>query len=513
MSDSDRVRTAEISAVTCLATDLAMGFPFQHGLEATLITMRLGDVIGVDSETASQVYYASLLMHLGCTVDSELVVRIFAGSMVESGWHRIFGSPLESVAGTLAGIPRPDDPWPRRMMQYATGVPRLAATRKWHFANMCEASQMLAERVGVPPAVYDMFPLLTERWDGWSNLRRAKRDQIPLPLRIVHVGRDAAYQRLIGDDGYVVETIRARGGHAFDPDITEAFAASWSDVLGPREPEESVWDEVLAVEPKPWLSLENTAIDRALGGVGSFSDLASPYLVGHSAAVAELASQAARLSGWEDSDIEAVRRAGLLHDIGRVGVHPRVWEREGRLSADEWEQVRLHPYQTDRVLARSPFLAPLAGIACAHHERIDGSGYHRGLDAKSLSPTARLLAAADAYRSKVEPRAYREALDAESAARTVVEKAGEGRLDARMVAAVVEAAGLPAPQLERPAGLTEREAEVIGLLARGMQTKQIARSLDISVKTADRHIQNAYRKIGVSSRVAATLFATEHGLV
>jgi DNA-binding NarL/FixJ family response regulator len=126
---------------------------------------------------------------------------------------------------------------------------------------------------------------------------------------------------------------------------------------------------------------------------------------------------------------------------------------------------------------------------------------------------ARLLAAADAFRAKTEPRAYREALDSSVAAVLLVEKAKEGRLDSEMVAAVIEAAGLQAPQVERPAGLTEREVEVVGLLTKGMQTKQIARALDISVKTADRHIQNAYRKMGVSSRAAATLFAVENGMI
>jgi HD-GYP domain-containing protein (c-di-GMP phosphodiesterase class II) len=513
MSDSDQVRTAEVIAATCLATDLAMGFPFEHGLEATLITMRLCEVLDVDREVESQTYYGSLLMHVGCNVEAAARAHIFAGSFTETAWHRMFGSPFEAVAGTFASIPRPGDTWPRRVAQYATGVPKAAAVRKPYFAAMCEASEMLAERMGLPASIHGLFPFITERWDGWGNLRRAKGDQIPLPVRIVHVGRDAAYQRLMGDDDYVVETIRARGGHAFDPEITEAFVANRSAILDDPEPPGSTWDEVLSIEPKPWLMLDGAHIDRALTAVGAFSDLASPYLTGHASGVGELAATAAGICGWDDSEIEAVRRAGYLHDLGRVSVDPRVWENGGRLSADEWEHVRLHPYHTDRILSRSAFLAPLASTAGNHHERLDGSGYHRGLSGSSQPPAARLLAAADAYRAKTEPRAYRDALDSHTAAERLVEKAKEGRLDADMVAAVIEAAGLEAPHIERPAGLTEREVEVVTLLARGMQTKQIARSLDISAKTADRHIQNAYRKMGVSSRAAATLFAVEHGLI
>ena len=172
--------------------------------------------------------------------------------------------------------------------------------------------------------------------------------------------------------------------------------------------------------------------------------------------------------------ITAVRRAALVHDLGRVAVHPRVWLRPGPLTADDWEQVRLHPYHTERVLSRSSFLAPLSGCARAHHERLDGTGYHRGVAAPSLSASDRLLAAADSFRAMTESRPHRGGVAPEEAARRLVEEARAGRLDADIVSAVCEAAGQPGPRPERPAGLTEREAEVIGLLGRGLQTKQVA---------------------------------------
>jgi HD-GYP domain-containing protein (c-di-GMP phosphodiesterase class II) len=182
------------------------------------------------------------------------------------------------------------------------------------------------------------------------------------------------------------------------------------------------------------------------------------------------------------------------------------------LTPDDWERVRLHAYHSERVLARSPFLSTLAPVASSHHERLDGSGYHRGAAAAALTRPARLLAAADAYHAMTEPRPHRQALSPGQAADALGREARAGRLDADVVAAVLEVSGQRVPRIMRPAGLTEREAEVVGLLARGLQTKQIARALGVSVKTADRHIQNAYRKIGVSTRAAATLFAMQHGL-
>jgi HD-GYP domain-containing protein (c-di-GMP phosphodiesterase class II) len=247
--------------------------------------------------------------------------------------------------------------------------------------------------------------------------------------------------------------------------------------------------------------------------MGRFADLACPYHSGHSGGVAELAAAAAARCGMDAAGVRTVRRAGLVHDLGRVAVGAGVWGKPGPLSADEWEQVRLHPYRTERVLSRAALLADLAPVACAHHERLDRSGYHRGMSAAELSAPARLLAAADMFHTKCEPRPHRASISPERAAQALAAEAKAGRLDPDAVAAVVESADQPAPRLDRPHGLTDREGHVLVLLARGLQTKQVAKTLGISVKTADRHVQNVYAKIGVSSRAAAIMFAMEHGLL
>jgi HD-GYP domain-containing protein (c-di-GMP phosphodiesterase class II) len=339
-----------------------------------------------------------------------------------------------------------------------------------------------------------------------------KGEQIPMPMRIVHVAMDAAFQCLLGGQEHAERLVRERAGHAFDPQVAACLVEEATEILA-LDASASAWEEVLALEPSPPLVLGAEALDRALAAMGNFADLISPFLAGHSAGVGELAGSTAEACGIDATGVTAIRRAALLHDLGRVAVHARIWQKLGPLTADEWEQVRLHPYHTERVLSRSPFLSALSPIAGAHHERIDGSGYHRGAAGPELAFTARLLAAADAYHAMTEPRPHRDPLPPGQAAQVLAEEASAGRLDPDAVAAVLEAAGQRAPRLERPAGLTDREAEVVAMLARGLQTKQVARALGISVKTADRHIQNAYRKIGVSSRAAATLFAMEHGLV
>jgi HD-GYP domain-containing protein (c-di-GMP phosphodiesterase class II) len=243
-------------------------------------------------------------------------------------------------------------------------------------------------------------------------------------------------------------------------------------------------------------------------------DMKSPYLAGHSRGVANLAGAAARVAGYPGDDVAAVRRAGLLHDLGRLGVSNAIWDKPGPVTEAESERVRLHPYLTDRMLARVDSLSRSREIAARHHERLDGSGYPRGLTAASLTPQDRLLAAADVYHAMTEPRPHRGPLDPGQASRNLRAEVVAGRLDSEAVDAVLAAAGHRAPARRAwPGGLTAREIEVLGLLARGHSTRAIAQRLVVTPKTAANHVEHIYAKLGVSSRAAATLYATQHGLV
>jgi HD-GYP domain-containing protein (c-di-GMP phosphodiesterase class II) len=489
-----------------------MGFPFEHGLHSTLIAMRLADRLGVGGENVSQTYYACLLSHSGCTTDAHVTPEIFGGSLMTTFHPVRYGSGREVLTGLIRALPDPESRGLVRAGQVARRLPRMARGMRPHLTATCEVAGMLADGLGLSRSVQGLFAHRFERWDGHGPLGRAKGDEIALPMRIVHLAVDASFQHMLGGEERVVRLVRDRAGHAFDPEVAACLADHATEILAWDE-QASVWEEALSWEPRPPLLLEGEALDRALGAMGNFADLVSPYLAGHSAAVADLAAAAMQRCGTDEAGVAALREAALVHDLGRVAVPSRIWQKPRPLNADEWEQVRLHPYYTERVLARSEFLAALAPVAGAHHERLDGSGYHRGVAGAALTLPARVLAVADAYCAMTAPRPYREPLPPEHAAGELAREASAGRLDADAVTAVLDAAGQQVPRLERPAGLTEREARVVGMLARGLQTKEIAAALGISSKTADTHIQNAYRKIGVSTRAAATLFAMEHGLV
>jgi HD-GYP domain-containing protein (c-di-GMP phosphodiesterase class II) len=509
-----RVRAAEVIAALSLATDLGIGVPLEHGLHSTMIGMRLCDRLGVDAETASQTYYGCLLFYVGCTAPADIGAEIFGtdDALTTYAYPTRFGSRSEAAMGMLRALAPPGGTPLARAIKVARGAPKLARGFTGVVTAICEIAEMLTDRVGLPVTFSRLFRYGGERWDGKGIPGRARREQIPLPVRIAHVARDVAFQRMLGGPEFAVGVVHERAGGAFDPIIAGRVAEDAGEILA-LDDEASAWTNVLGCEPSPHLTLEGEAIERALAAMGDFADLASPYLVGHSRSVAELAAAAARLCDFDDAEVRTTFRGALVHDLGRVAVPVRIWNKAGPLTADDWERVRLHAYHTERVLTRSPFLAALAPAAAFHHERLDGSGYHRGAAAAELARPARLIAAADAFHATTEPRPHRQARSPGEAAEILTENARGRRFDADAAAAVIEASGQRAPKIERPAGLTEREADVVRLLARGYQTKQVARALGISVKTADRHIQNAYAKIGVSTRAGATLFAMEQGLL
>jgi HD-GYP domain-containing protein (c-di-GMP phosphodiesterase class II) len=255
-------------------------------------------------------------------------------------------------------------------------------------------------------------------------------------------------------------------------------------------------------------------LDEACRVIADYADLKSYGTLGHSRAVAEVAEAAGWRLGLESDAVDELRRAAWLHDLGRVAVSGAVWAKPGPLTGGEWEQVRLHSYQTERLLARVPAIAGLAATAAADHERLDGSGYHRGLDGAQLSAAARILAVADAWCAMGEPRAHRDALEPAAAADVLRDLADRGKLGGEAVDAVLACVGERGrPVAQPPAGLTAREVEVLCLLARGLTNKQTAARLQISPKTVGRHVEAIYSKIGASTRAAAALFAVEHDLL
>lgn len=512
------LRLADVIASLSLATDLAMGQPPAFALRACVLAVRVGEALGLDDAGLAEVYYQALLRYIGCNAETYAQAALYGDelalrrdfALADSGNA---GQVLKLLAGHIRRANAGAGPLHVSAV-LAHGLLTARSVARDAFAGHCEVAQRLAERLGFGPSVLGALGQLYERWDGHGLPHGIKGEAIAPSVRIVSLVQDAAALCDAHGPDAAIATVRQRSGSAYDPAFAQRFCAIAPALLGSVAAEPS-WDEILALEPQPHVVLSEERFDAACLAMADFADLKSPFALGHSRAVAELAAEAARRGGLTQRDAVLVRRAGLLHDIGSVAVSAAIWCKPGALSRTELEQVRLHAYYTERILAQPAALSELGAIAGHHHERIDGSGYHRAVRGAAIAPAAKILAAGDAYQAMLEPRPHRPARAPDEAARELRADARAGRLDGDAVAAVLNAAGHQGARARREsvAGLTERELDVLRLLARGHSTKAIGAELRIAAKTADNHIQSIYGKVAVSTRAGATLFAMEHGLL
>jgi HD-GYP domain-containing protein (c-di-GMP phosphodiesterase class II) len=381
------------------------------------------------------------------------------------------------------------------------------------YVTHCLVAGTLAERLGLDAEVREALQQAYERWDGRGAPQGLKGEQVAISARLMRLARTAEVFHRRGGVPAAVDAVRRRRGTEFDPALVDLFCDQAPDLFE-EVAATAAWDAVIAAEPALRPALSEAELDAVLEALADYADLKSPFTLGHSRGVADLAAEAGRRHGLPDRDVVVLRRAALIHDLGRLGVSNAIWDKPAVLTAAEWERVRLHPYLTQRMLASSPTLGSLAGIAVQHHERLDGSGYPSGLSGGAVSPGARLLAAADVYHAMTEPRPHRPARAPAHAASELRAEVRAGRLDATAADAVLAAAGQrTGRRAYGPSGLTSREIEVLRLVARGLSNPEIASRLVITRKTASSHVEHIYAKIGVSSRAAASLFAVQHGLL
>ncbi|HEY1273779.1 MAG TPA: HD domain-containing phosphohydrolase [Thermoleophilaceae bacterium] len=507
-----RVRLAELIAMISLGTDLGMGQPMEHVLRQSLIALRLAERLDLDESTRAVVYYVSLLAWVGCHVDAYEQAKWFGDDLALKGDTRTVdmrGLPAKVAVLSRVGAGRGLLERARLGVQFAGD----GLTPKEAIENHWLATNDLAAALGLGREVRDGLYQTFERWDGKGVPAEARGDEILIAARLVNLADVVEVFHNSGGVDAAVAVARERSGTQFDPALVEVFCADAPQVLDGIDAV-TAWPAVIGAEPELEITLSDEELDSALEAIADFTDLKSPWTIGHSRGVADLAHAAAKLLGLSETDAALVRRAGLVHDLGRLGVSNAIWDKRGPLTPAELERVRLHPYLTDRMLASSEALAALGAIAVQHHERLDGSGYPRGLSGDALTPAGRTLAAADAYHAMTEPRPHRDARTADEAAAEMRSGVREALFDGDAVEAVLGAAGHPVKRRRQwPGGLTPREVEVLRLLVRGLSNKEIAEQLVISRKTAGSHVEHIYSKIGVSNRAQASLFAMKHGLM
>jgi HD-GYP domain-containing protein (c-di-GMP phosphodiesterase class II)/DNA-binding CsgD family transcriptional regulator len=511
MDPPAETRLVELVGALSQATDLAAGLPPETASCTAIIAARLARVVA--PELADVAFWAGLLRFVGCTGFAPETARL-AGDGEDQAW-------LATV--TPADASRPVDVLGRAVRGAWRRSGGLAAARAavaladpsvpHAFARAhCAQAIALAAAIGAPPGVAAALGAMHERWDGRGRPAGLQGEAIPLAGRILVCAFRGQVHRTREGPAAAAEAVKRGAGAEIDPRVAEAFADIATGLLTDLEGEP--WDLLLDAEPRPRRLIGPEQGRAVADAFAAFVDLKSPWTLDHSQGLGRLADAAAE--SVEPELREALSLAARLHDLGRCAVPNGIWDKRGVLTAGEARRVREHTWHGERILtaSRSELLGPVAAIAARHHERLDGSGYHRGTGAGDLGLAARVLAAGDVWVALVADRPWRRALPVDAARRTIGDEVSAGRLDRRAVEIVLAAAGQPGPgRGSWPDGLSDREVEVLVHLARGRSNKEIAALLGVSAVTVKNHVFHVYEKTEARSRAAAALYAVTRGLL
>ncbi len=412
-------RLSDIIAGLSHALDLTEGQPPGHAQRTCLIGLTLAAPVRLDEDDTAALFYALLLKDAGCSSNAARMTALFGGDDRELkrrsktvDWTR----PSEALRFTAANVAPGESPL-GRARAFLSAAADLAAQGREMIDARCDRGARIVSMLGFPPAAAEAVRTLDERWDGRGLPARLKGDQIPLLGRIASLSQAVEVFFTEGGIEAAREMVRARRGSWFDPQLADLLLA-----IGDADP---LWSR-LAVETGPVLADADAPDDRTLAAdddrldqmaraFAQVIDAKSPFTARHSSEVARYAGLIARRLGYDATGVRDLHRAGLLHDIGKLGISNSILDKPAGLTDEEVRAVREHPRHTAEILSRVEPFAPLAAAAAAHHERRDGRGYHLGLAGEQIPPAARILAVADVYEALTANRPYRAAMSPEEA--------------------------------------------------------------------------------------------------
>lgn len=428
--DNHEIRLSEVIAALSYALDLTEGQPMGHSVRSCLIGMRLASVIGLPAESRSALFYALLLKDAGCSSNAARIASLFGADdraikfdRKLTHWPRTSES-LRHVVRT-AGRDASALTRVRRVMAVsrsgAEGAKQLTELR-------CERGADIALSLGLPTPTAEAIRGLDEHWDGGGYYQSLEGDQIPLLARILGLAQTVEVFCASSGTASAFEMARDRRGTWFDPELVDALETTRSDeAFWVSLPAKRSASHVAALEPEDRVVMaDHDALDRVAWAFATVVDAKSPWTFRHSKNVADIAVGIGEVLSLSSERLRDLNRAALLHDIGKLGVSNTILDKPDALTASEWELMRRHPEHTKVILDRVAGFRGIAGVAASHHERLDGSGYHRGLTGRELSLDARILAVADVAEALSAARPYRAALEREQVIEIMSAQAGTG---------------------------------------------------------------------------------------
>lgn len=415
----DGFHLSEVVAALSHALDLTEGQPAGHAGRTCLLGMRLGEAAGLSEEALSDLYYALLLKDSGCSSSSARITQLFGVDDIEMkriGKLVDWTKPTEALRHFASSV-RPGESPLARARQMISVAAELARNGDAIVEPRCERGAKIVMDLGFPPASAAAVRNLDEHWDGKGKPAGLKGDEIPVLARIACLAQTAE----VFFAGFGLETaramVRARRGKWFEPDLCDHFLAiSDGDLLWLRMTDPDATAHVAQREPDLiLLGSDDERLDRIATAFAEVIDAKSPYTANHSRGVAEFAVGIGVQFGFDDIQLRDIRRAGLLHDIGKLGIPNSILDKPAKLTDVEYLRIKEHPAYTEQILSRVTAFSSIAFAAAAHHERVDGRGYHRGVGGDDLPREARVLAVADVFEALTANRPYRGGFEQEEA--------------------------------------------------------------------------------------------------
>jgi HD-GYP domain-containing protein (c-di-GMP phosphodiesterase class II) len=412
------IRVSEIISALSYALDLTEGQPMGHSVRSCMIGMRLAKQIGLPISEQSDLYYALLLKDAGCSSNSSRLFHILNADEIRAkrdvkttDWTRVGWESLQyALTHVATGMP---------FLERMQRLFQVAATQQQDSCDLvkirCERGAYIAKQLGFSESVAAGIHSLDEHWNGRGYPGGLRKAEIPIFSRIANLAQTLDVFHSDRGPIQAIDAVRRRSGRWFDPDLVKAAVSlSNNGTLWAELESKDVIQKALLLEPEERrITANEDTVDNICQAFAEVIDAKSPFTYRHSNGVAEAAVDIGSCFGLSARDLKLLRRAALLHDVGKLSVSNTILEKPGKLTAEEWKVVRDHPYYTFEILNRIPGFEDLSTEAAAHHEKLDGSGYWRGWGAEQLSTFSRILAIADIFDALRAKRPYRDSLPLE----------------------------------------------------------------------------------------------------
>ncbi|HEV2105929.1 MAG TPA: HD domain-containing phosphohydrolase [Candidatus Eisenbacteria bacterium] len=443
----DVLHLSDVLAALSFALDLAEGQPMGHALRSGLIAQWIAERFDLPMRARRDLYFAALVKDAGCSSNAARVYQLFGGDdqVTKATLRRADTSSLARAALAMFSATLPGAPWvarARRIAEMARAGPREAVRL---VELRCDRGAEIAAGLGLGDDVARAVRALEEHWDGRGQPHGLRGEDIPLLARVLSLARTLEMYAVRDGVDAALELVARRSGRWFDPRLVAACAgierplAGWCalDTRGLRA-------AISEAEPGGAALLAGPpGVDRVAHHFSLVVDAKSPFTAAHSQRVADLAARVAGEFGWDEREVRSLRRAALLHDLGKLSVPNTILDKPGPLTPEEWRVMRRHAHYTEAILDHIAGFEGFAFEAASHHERLDGRGYCRGIAGDDVPPVARVLAVADVYDALRSSRPYRGALEPEQVF-AIMERHHAGSFDSECLEAlrgVVEGGG------------------------------------------------------------------------